>query len=133
MKDDKEKQIQKLLDSGNQFSEERLSSDEQEDLQAYKVLYSELKRETEEGLSYAFKANLMARIKIEEKHSNDFRFYLILSGVLLLGVGIIVVLTFYFVDLSSHYFIVLSKLTGFMSIIIISIFLSQYVEKKVFE
>jgi len=130
MKEDKEKLMQKLLDLEREDINEEFSTDEQVDLQAYEFVYLVLKMELDDGLPHAFKKKLLARIEIEKSRSDDSKFYLIVISVIIFGIIGGVMLTFYFIDFSSQYFKVLSKIIGYMAIIIIAIFIIQCLERK---
>lgn len=130
MTEDKEKWIQQILDSNLQFEEEQYSSSDIDDMEAYKQVYSVLKKEPKEGLSYAFKANLFERIKLEKRRANDFKLYLISGIVIFIGLVTISFATYLFADIFIKYFIVLREIISFMVVVIISLILSQFFEKK---
>lgn len=131
MKKDKDFRIQQLLDRKMQ-GEEHPAPQKMDaiDLEAYEVLYANFKEKPDQGLPLSFKSDVLRRIAIEKKQASDSRFYWLLGAASLVGILIIVSLSFVFKDSIAPSLGFLDRFKGFLVIGIVAVILFGVVERK---
>ncbi|KQC00385.1 hypothetical protein [Pedobacter sp. Hv1] len=131
MKNDEDLRIQEILD-WRKIGNEDLSPEmtEMEDFKAYELIYDQLAKEPEAHLSISFKANVLRRVKLENKKASDRMFYWLLALVSLIGILIMVAIFFVFRDAFAPVLTVLDRFKGFILIGLAAVFVFYRVEKK---
>ena len=129
MQEDKEKLIQQLLDS-SKIQEILSTLADQEDITAYKLLYSGLKEEPEGGLSLSFKSKVFQQIKVEQARANDIKIYVIAGMVILIGFMFMAFLAFSYYHLLLKYADIIVKIVVFIALALISLTVFNAFEQK---
>lgn len=132
MEDDKEKLLQQLLES-NKPQEYIPTSAEQEDLTAYKVLYSCLQQEPEGGFSLSFKSKVFHQIKLEKARKNDTKLYVLAGIVVLIGLIFMAFLVFFYSSIFLKYSKIVVKIAVFLILTLISLTVFNFIEEKYFK
>lgn len=131
MKKDEDFSIQKVLDQKLKGIEDvSCEMTNAEDLKAYELLYSQLAKQPVEHLSLSFKSNVLRRIKVEKKKTNDIMFYWLLGSVSFIGMIAIVSVLFVFKDAFIPALSIIDRLKGFIFIGIGAILVFTVVERK---
>jgi hypothetical protein len=81
MKKLNDEDIQKLLEGGRLTDSEQTTSEQEEDIKAYKFLFKQLEQEPEMNLPYNFAAKVAATVDVKTKRSNTVQFYLLTVAV----------------------------------------------------
>jgi hypothetical protein len=132
MKDWNDEQMQRMLEQGKLPAGTKPPAEHQEAIEAYQLLFNELKKAPEGGLSHNFAANVAARIQGKASRSDVVKFYLLALGIIAvasLGVYII------FMRINQHAASWLtSSIASYkwaLAFLLVSVFVIQYVDRKV--
>lgn len=131
MKKDDDFRIQELLDqkrTGRTGASYEMINEE--DLKAYELLYDQLSREPAEQLPMSFKANVLRRIKLEQKKTSDQLFYWLLAGVSCIGLVMIAFIFIAFEDAFAPVIGMADRFKGFIAIAIVAILAFSIIERK---
>lgn len=123
--------IQKMLEQGTTENDTNFSTDQKEDLEAYKILFKELKREPAGDLPYNFSKNVALQLQKETNKASNLKLYLLLAILLIVGSALFYLLLSYYNDqiISPIFQIVLSYKWPLL-FCLISIFTIQYLDEK---
>lgn len=75
--------IQKLLEQGEPWDDTDLSTKQKEELEAYKFLFAELKKEPAGSLPRNFSKNVVSQLQNEGNRAANFKFYLLVVTLLI--------------------------------------------------
>lgn len=131
MKKDEDFRIQEVLDQKmkgiENISEQAISK---EDLKAYELLYDQLSKAPDKHLSVSFKSNVLRRIQMEKKKTNDAMFYWLLGSVSFIGILTIVSIFFVFKDAFTPALAIVDRCKGIIIIGAAAILAFNMVERK---
>lgn len=90
-----DEEIQKMLEQGESWNDTDLSAAQKEDLEAYKMLFEDLKREPAGNLPYNFSKNVVLQLQNQTNRTSNFKFYLLLVILLVAGSAMFYLLLLY--------------------------------------
>lgn len=123
--------IQRLLEQETSVDDTDLSADQKEDLDAYKMLFAELKREPAGSLPYNFSKNVVLQLQNQTKPTSNFKFYILLVILLIVGSAMFYLLLLYNDDqIISPIFQTIISYKWPLLFCLISIFIVQYLDEK---
>jgi hypothetical protein len=132
MKDWNDEEMQRMLEQGKLPTNTKPSAEHKEDMEAYQLLFNELKKAPAGGLSHNFAANVVALIQGKASRRDVIKFYLMALGIIVVAtIGVYAI----FLGINQH---AASWLTNSiasykwaLAFLLISVFVIQYADRKV--
>lgn len=127
----RDEEIQKMLEQGTTGNDANLSADQNEDLEAYKILFKELKREPTGDLPYNFSKNVISQLQNKTNKASNFKLYLLLAILLIVGSALFYLLLLNYNDqIISPIFQIVLNYKWPLLFCLISILTIQYLDEK---
>jgi len=126
MNDWNDEELQRMLEQNE------LPLEKGEDLEAYQLLFKELRKAPEVGLSRNFAANVVARIQGKASRRDVVKFYLLALGIIAVAIiGVYAIFMRINQHASSWLTNSIASYKWALAFLLISVFLIQYVDRKV--